>query len=53
MRIASEAEAADEMEAMLKLGGMFVGLGEPFYPPWLRHGDAPPPSWRFEATRIV
>ena len=42
-RIASAAEAEDEMAAMQKLGATFVGIGEPLYPPWLRHGDAPPP----------
>ena len=31
------------MAATLRLGGFFVGIGEPLYPPWLRHGDAPPP----------
>jgi DNA processing protein len=43
VRIASLAEAEDEIAATLKVGGMLVGLGEPLYPPWLRHGDAPPP----------
>jgi DNA processing protein len=43
VRIASLAEAEDEMEATIRLGGTFVGVGEPLYPPWLRHGDAPPP----------
>ena len=31
------------MEAVRRLGGRFVAIGEPLYPPWLRHGDAPPP----------
>ena len=43
VRIASLAEAEEEMEATIGLGGIFVGVGEPLYPPWLRHGDAPPP----------
>ena len=43
VRIASNTEAEDEMAAMQKLGAVFVAIGEPLYPPWLRHGDAPPP----------
>jgi DNA processing protein len=42
-RIASRAEAEEEMAAMARLGAAFVAMGEPLYPPWLRHGDAPPP----------
>lgn len=43
VRIASETEAEDEIAATAALGAAVVGLGEPDYPPWLRHGDAPPP----------
>ncbi len=43
VRIASHAEAEEEMAATIRLGAVFVGIGEPHYPPWLRHGDAPPP----------
>src|SRR6185503_13045896 len=43
IRIASLVEAEDEMAATIRLGGAFIGIGEPLYPPWLRHGDAPPP----------
>ena len=43
VRIASRSEAEDEMAAMQRLGAIFVGLGEPLYPPWLKQGDAPPP----------
>ena len=43
IRIASEAEAEAELAATERAGAVFVGLGEPDYPPWLRHGDAPPP----------
>ena len=43
VRIATRAEAEAEMEATLGAGARFVGLGEPDYPPWLRHADAPPP----------
>ncbi len=31
------------MAAMQRLGAVFVGMGEPTYPPWLKHGDAAPP----------
>jgi DNA processing protein len=43
VRIATRAEAEAEMEVTLRGGARFVGLGEPDYPPWLRHADAPPP----------
>ena len=43
IRIASLAEAEDEFARTTRLGGVFIGIGEPGYPPWLRHGDAPPP----------
>lgn len=43
IRIASRAEAEDETAAAERIGAMFVALDEPLYPPWLRHGDAPPP----------
>jgi DNA processing protein len=43
VRIASRAEAEDEMAAAERIGAVFVAIGEPFYPAWLRHGDAPPP----------
>ncbi len=43
VRIASLSEAEDEMAAMQRLGAVFIGIGEPLYPPWLKHGDAAPP----------
>lgn len=43
LRIAGEREAADEMAAAERIGVRFIGLGEPAYPPWLRHADSPPP----------
>jgi DNA processing protein len=43
VRIATLAEVEDEIAATARLGAAFVGMGEPHYPPWLRHGDAPPP----------
>ncbi len=43
IRIATQQEAEDEFAETQRLGAFFIGLGEPLYPPWLRHGDAPPP----------
>ena len=43
IRIADEAEVARELEAAARIGDRFIGMGEPDYPPWLRHADAPPP----------
>ena len=43
IRIASRDEAERELEAAARVGARFVGIGEPLYPPWLRHADAPPP----------
>lgn len=43
VRVASVAEAEAEIAAAARLGARFVGIGEPHYPPWLRHADAPPP----------
>jgi DNA processing protein len=43
VRIASLQEAEDEMAATARIGARFIGIGEPSYPPWLRHADSPPP----------
>jgi DNA processing protein len=43
MRIASREEAEGELEAAARIGVKFVAIGEPSYPPRLRHADAPPP----------
>ncbi len=43
IRAASIAEAEAEISALERLGARLVALGEPPYPPWLRHADAPPP----------
>jgi DNA processing protein len=43
VRIASRKEAEAELAETQRIGAFFVGIGEPLYPPWLRHGDAPPP----------
>ncbi len=43
LRIASKADAEREMEAARRCGARFVGIGEPDYPPALRHIDGAPP----------
>lgn len=43
MRVASVGEAERELDALSRFGGRFVGIGEPEYPPSLRHIDAAPP----------
>jgi DNA processing protein len=43
VRVASRAAAEAEIEAAERIGVRFLALGEPLYPPWLSHGDAPPP----------
>ena len=43
IRIATREEAEAELAAAERIGVRFIGLGEPHYPPWLRHADAPPP----------
>ena len=43
IRIVSREEAEAEFAETERIGAFFVGIGEPLYPPWLRHGDAPPP----------
>jgi DNA processing protein len=43
IRIADEAEVERELDAAARIGARFVAMGEPDYPPWLRHADAPPP----------
>jgi DNA processing protein len=43
IRIASLTEAEEELVRTTRLGGSLICIGESGYPPWLRHGDAPPP----------
>jgi DNA processing protein len=43
VRIVSQEEAEAEFAETERIGAFFVGIGEPLYPPWLRHADAPPP----------
>lgn len=43
VRICSTEEANREIEALDALGGRLVALGEPDYPPLLRHIDGAPP----------
>jgi DNA processing protein len=43
------------MQAAHCLGARFVAIGEPLYPPWLKHADAPPPilAVRGEPTHLT
>jgi DNA processing protein len=43
IRVATRQEAEEEIANLDRLGGRIIGIGEPLYPPWLRHGDSPPP----------
>lgn len=43
VRIATEAEAEQELERALRFGARFLGIGEPGYPPALRQIDGAPP----------
>ena len=43
VRIAGAAEAEEEIAATERVGATLVTTGDPDYPPWLRHADAPPP----------
>ncbi|MGR6431210.1 DNA-processing protein DprA [Rhizobium sp. PAMB 3174] len=43
MRVATVGEAERELDALYRFGGRFVGIGEPEYPPSLRHIDGAPP----------
>jgi DNA processing protein len=43
IRIASRSQAEDEIAAAERIGARFIGIGEPLYPPWLRHADSAPP----------
>ncbi|PRD41969.1 DNA-protecting protein DprA [Phyllobacterium phragmitis] len=43
IRVASIEDAEREMELIDKIGGRFIGMGEPGYPPYLRHHETSPP----------
>jgi DNA processing protein len=43
IRIASLADAEREMQAAARMGAIFIGIGEPDYPRYLRQCDNPPP----------
>jgi DNA processing protein len=43
LRIASIADAERELETAYQYGASFIGIGEPDYPPALRHVDGAPP----------
>lgn len=42
-RIPSASEAEDEITALARFGGRFIGFSEPDYPPLLRHISGAPP----------
>ncbi|AEV38286.1 Protein smf [Pseudovibrio sp. FO-BEG1] len=42
-RLFSKDKAEAELAALYKIGARLIALGEPAYPPLLRHIDAPPP----------
>ncbi|MDS7596837.1 DNA-processing protein DprA [Agrobacterium tumefaciens] len=43
LRITTQAEAEREIDTAVRFGARFVGIGEPDYPPALRHVDGAPP----------
>ncbi|MBA8880228.1 DNA-processing protein DprA [Phyllobacterium myrsinacearum] len=43
IKITSLIDAEREMVAAARMGAVFVGVGEPDYPRYLRHSDNPPP----------
>jgi DNA processing protein len=43
IRICPREDAEREIVALRGLGGRLVAMGEPAYPPWLRHIDSAPP----------
>lgn len=51
LRIASLQDAERELDAAYKYGASFVGIGEPDYPPALRHIDGAPPLVAIKGNR--
>ncbi len=51
LRIASIQDAERELEAAHRHGASFVGIGEPDYPPALRHIDGAPPLVAIKGNR--
>jgi DNA processing protein len=43
IRVSPVGDAEHEIAALERLGGRLVAIGEPDYPPWLRHIDSAPP----------
>ncbi|WP_420962317.1 DNA-processing protein DprA [Brucella sp. IR073] len=43
IRVVSMEEAERELEQIERMGAQLIGMGEPEYPPYLRHYEAPPP----------
>lgn len=52
-RLCSENDAEAELEAHSRAGARLVALGEPDYPPHLRHIDGPPPLLSVKGSRIT
>jgi DNA processing protein len=53
IRIGTVQEAERELEAANRIGARLIGLGEPGYPPWLRHADSPPPLLLVRGTATI
>ena len=53
VRIASREEAEQELEIAGKFGARFVGIGEPEYPPLLKHIDGAPPLLAIRGDPLV
>ncbi len=51
LRIASLQDAERELDAAYNYGASFVGIGEPDYPPALRHIDGAPPLVAIKGNR--
>lgn len=53
VRIATRQDAERELEIAGKFGARFVGIGEPDYPPLLRHIDGAPPLLALRGDPLV
>lgn len=53
IRITSRQEAEAELDRASRYGARFLGIGEPGYPPALRHVDAAPPLLAVKGTLDV
>src|SRR5690606_31289233 len=53
VRMPSIDEAQAEIDAAARAGASFVGIGEPYYPPYLRQMANPPPLIAMRGTAAV